>query len=146
MLFRSSQVAIERKTQANDQSKAQFSKGKNAVNPEDAYTADELTEELTRFMRTDTLGNNVIIVDDVSELSELEDIVRGKTNPDAFAWTRKGQAILIASRIPRGQGRALFLHEVGSHLGLQRLLPGRTFNQLVEQVKTWANKIGRAHV
>jgi hypothetical protein len=133
------QVAIERKTQSDNKSKAQFSKGKQAVNPEDAYTADELKEELTRFMRTDTLGNNVIIVDDVTELSDLKDITQGKTNPDAFAWTRDGQAILIASRIPRGQGRALFLHEVGSHLGLQRLLPGRTFNQLVAQVKTWAN-------
>jgi hypothetical protein len=132
-------AVTERKTQSQSKSKAQFSKGKQAVSPEDAYTADELTEELTRFMRTDTLGNNVIIVDDVTELSDLKDITQGKTNPDAFAWTRDGQAILIASRIPRGQGRALFLHEVGSHLGLQRLLPGRTFNQLVAQVKTWAN-------
>jgi len=133
-------AAPERKGQTADKTKPQFSKGKESVKPEDAYTAAELTKELSEFMRTDDLGNNVIVVDDVSKLTNLEDVATGLNNTDAVAWTRKGQAIIIANRIRLGRGKAVFLHEVGSHLGLEGLLPGRIFDKLVNQVKDWAAK------
>lgn len=133
-------AAPERKGQTADKAKPQFSKGKETVKPEDAYTADELTSELVQFMRTDDLGNNVIVVNDVSELTNLKDVATGLNNTDAVAWTRKGQAIIIANRIRLGRGKAVFLHEVGSHLGLEGLLPGRIFDKLVNQVKDWAAK------
>ena len=133
-------TAPERKGQTADKAKPQFSKGKEIVKPEDAYTAEELTKELSEFMRTDDLGNNVIVVNDVSELTDLKDVATGLNNTDAVAWTRKGQAIIIANRIRLGRGKAVFLHEVGSHLGLEGLLPGRIFDKLVNQVKDWAAK------
>lgn len=133
-------AAPERKGQTADKAKPQFSKGKETVKPEDAYTAEELTKELSEFMRTDDLGNNVIVVNDVSELTDLKDVATGLNNTDAVAWTRKGQAIIIANRIRLGRGKAVFLHEVGSHLGLEGLLPGRIFDKLVNQVKDWAAK------
>lgn len=133
-------AAPERKGQTADKAKPQFSKGKETVQPEDAYTAEELTKELSEFMRTDDLGNNVIVVNDISELTDLKDVATGLNNTDAVAWTRKGQAIIIANRIRLGRGKAVFLHEVGSHLGLEGLLPGRIFDKLVNQVKDWAAK------
>ena len=33
--------------------------------------------------------------------------------------------MLIANQIPAGQGRSIFLHGLGSHLGLQRMLTER---------------------
>lgn len=103
-----------------------------------AYTADELTADLKDFMRVDTLGKSVIIVDKPTDLEDLRDIAIGLTNVRSFGWTRDGKAVLIASRIRKGTGRAKFMHEVGSHLGMQRLLPPEMFNRLVDQVLTWA--------
>jgi hypothetical protein len=86
------------------------------------------------------LGRNVIIVDKPTDLEDLRDVVIGLANIRSFGWTRDGKAILIASRIQKGMGRAKFMHEVGSHLGIQRMLPSATFNRLVDQVLTWGGR------
>lgn len=54
------------------------------------------------------------------------------------AFVNHGKAYLIADNINPGEERAVFLHEVGSHLGLQRLLGPERFNRLVNQLKAWA--------
>jgi hypothetical protein len=98
-----------------------------------------LIAELKAFMRVDSLGRNVIIVDDVAELEDLRDQAVGWSNDRAFGWTRSGKAILIASRIQEGQGRAKFMHEVGSHLGLDQMLAEKDIVALASQISKWAD-------
>lgn len=121
------------------ESGTEFGKGEGdpAAGP---YTAKELEAELKAFMRVDSLGRNIIIVDKPIELDDMRDVVTGLTNARAFGWTRDGRAVLIASRISKGQGRAKFMHEVGSHLGMERLLPPQEFDRLVDQVISWAKR------
>lgn len=120
---------------AGKYSDLQFGKAARAANP---YTAKELQAELQSFMRAGTLGRRVTVVGDVSELQDLRDVVIGTTNESAFGWARNGNVVLIAGRIQRGTGRAKFMHEVGTHLGLENLLPQADYNRLTEQVVQWA--------
>ena len=113
-----------------------FSKGTAPTKP---YTAKSLIDELKAFMRVDALGRNIIVVDDVAELEDLRDQAIGWSNDRAFGWTRGGKAILIASRIQEGQGRAKFMHEVGSHLGLDRMLAEKDIVALASQIGKWAD-------
>lgn len=53
--------------------------------------------------------------------------------PDGTAW-------MIADNIAQGSELAVFLHEVGAHLGLQKLLGETNYNRLAMQVKNWAVK------
>jgi hypothetical protein len=107
---------------------------------EDPYTAEELKTELQDFMRVGSLDRTVIIVDKAMDLEDMRDVVIGLTNVTSFGWTRDGKAVLIASRIRKGTGRAKFMHEVGSHLGMQRLLPKTVFDGLVDQVIAWSQR------
>jgi len=115
---------------------AQFGKSTAPAKP---YTAKSLIAELKAFMRVDTLGRNVIIVDDVAELEDMRDQAIGWSNDKAFGWTRSGKAILVASRIQEGQGRAKFMHEVGGHLGLDRMLAEKDIVSLAGQISKWAD-------
>jgi len=113
-----------------------FGKGTAPAKP---YTAKSLIAELKAFMRVDALGRNVLIVDNVAELEDLRDQAIGWSNDKAFGWERNGKVILIASRIQEGQGRAKFMHEVGSHLGLDRMLAEKDIIALASQIGTWAD-------
>ena len=56
------------------------------------------------------------------------------------AFVNGGRAYLIAGNIPKGKGRAIFLHEVGSHLGLDNLLSEDQRGMLVAKIMEWADK------
>jgi hypothetical protein len=129
-------VTVKRKRTTVIPEDAKF--GKEEGHVENPYTADELKSELHEFMGTDSLGKNVIIVDTPDQLHDLRDVTIGTTTPDAFGWTRDGKAILVASRIEKGNARAAFLHEVGAHLGIERMLDGGTRDVLWEQLEAWA--------
>lgn len=131
-------IAVKRKRAYVKPEDAKFGKDDGRV--ENAYTADELRGELHDFMGTDSLGRNVIIVEHPSELADLRDATVGASNPTAFGWTRDGKAILIASRIEKGNAKAAFLHEVGAHLGIDRMLDPETHHRLAEQIGEWAGR------
>lgn len=112
-----------------------------ATNP---YTAKQLLKELKDFVRADIPGRKLLVVDDISELLTHPDravqvVGAGMAVKGAYGVASDGRAFLVANRIEQGQGRAKFMHEVGSHLGLEKLLPKATYNRLVKQVKVWAD-------
>ena len=108
----------------------------------DVHTADSLTEALKEFMRAKSLGSNVLIVDSEFELEgQNAEIAEDQS---AVAWTADGKAVLIADRIRKGKERGVFLHEVGAHLGFERLLDAASFKRLVDQVRAWADKPGNS--
>jgi hypothetical protein len=53
-------------------------------------------------------------------------------------FVHNGKAWLIADHIPEGEHRAVFLHEVGSHLGLEGSLHEREYQVLHDKVREWA--------
>lgn len=103
------------------------------------YDRDQLEDDLLTFMNADSLGRHVLIVDDASELTNAADM-EAAMDPSTRAWVRGNKAVLIANRIPAGQGRSIFLHELGSHLGLQRMLTEREFGALTGKIISWANR------
>ncbi len=112
-----------------------------AANP---YTAKQLLKELKAFIRADIPGRTLLVVDDISDLLAHPDravqvVGAGMAVKGAYGVASDGRAFLVANRIEQGQGRAKFMHEVGSHLGLEKLLPKATYAKLVKQVKAWAD-------
>lgn len=53
-------------------------------------------------------------------------------------FAMNGKVYLIAENIAPGRELAVFLHEVGVHLGMKNLLGQDNYDKLVEQIKTWA--------
>lgn len=56
------------------------------------------------------------------------------------AFVYGGRAYLIADNIVPGTERAVFMHEVGYHLGLQKILSSKDRAQLLEQIQKWKEK------
>jgi hypothetical protein len=113
-----------------------------AKNP---YTAKELLAELKDFIRADIPGRKLLVVDSIEDLLRSPDkMVRavgaGIALEGAYGVAVNGRAYLIANRIQKGAGRAKFMHEVGAHLGLEKLLPKAQYDKLTQQILTWARK------
>jgi hypothetical protein len=116
-----------------------FGKGAKVTNP---YTAKELLAELTKFLRTDTLGRKIWIVDRIDQLPSwmAAEVEAATKEGSPFGWANGEHAVLIASRIEKGQGRSKFIHEVGGHLGLDKLLPNKLHQRLVAQLRSWKTR------
>jgi hypothetical protein len=113
-----------------------------AKNP---YTAKELLAELKDFIRADIPGRKLLVVDSIEDLLRSPDkMVRAVgasiALEGAYGVAVNGRAYLIANRIQKGAGRAKFMHEVGAHLGLEKLLPKAQYDKLTQQILTWARK------
>jgi hypothetical protein len=87
-----------------------------------------------------TLNESRLVV--VESVEQLPADIRNHPKFDANSRgvVAGGKAYLIAGNIPKGMTRAVFLHEVGSHLGIQRLLNDAQFDKLVDSIVAWAGK------
>ncbi len=47
---------------------------------------------------------------------------------------------LVADSIPRGKELAVFLHELGVHVGMEKLLGPTNMAKLIKQVREWAGR------
>lgn len=119
--------------------------------PANPYTAKELTKELEDFIRSPINKGKLTIVDTVEDLLQSEDREAsnvGSTlelNGNApYGVATNGRAYLIADRINKGEGRAAFLHEVGSHLGLDNILTPKQYRDLTNQLFYWAAAEGNS--
>lgn len=126
--------------------KTKFGKAQN-INPDgtakDPYTAEKLSDELTAFVRTGSLGTRVVVVDSVDDLINSDDDTRHEVGRrikanGAFAAVHRHVAYMIADRINKGEGTAKFLHEVGAHLGMEGLLGEKRLTALSQQIRNWA--------
>lgn len=60
--------------------------------------------------------------------------------PTDQAFVVDDHAYFIAENIKPGSEQAVFLHEVGAHMGLEKTLTSAQFNTLADQIETWAQK------
>lgn len=104
-------------------------------------TVEQVTQAVKQFLRVDTLGRNVFVVDTLAELpadvqaSKLDGATQGVA---VFDGKGGRKVYLIASQIAPGKVKSVFMHEVGAHIGLEQLLNPTEFKALVGQIKAWA--------
>lgn len=110
-------------------------------------TVEAVTTAVKQFLRVDTLGRNVFVVQSLSDLPaglRQESKLDGATQGVAVFDGKGGRKVyLIASQIAPGKAKSVFMHEVGAHIGLEQLLNPAEFKALTGQIKTWA-KAGMA--
>lgn len=104
-------------------------------------TVAQVTAEVKKFLRVDSLGRNVFVVENLDGLptdvqkSKLD----GKTQGVAVFDGKGGRKVyLIANQIAPGKVKSVFLHEVGAHIGLEQLLSPVEFKALANQIRSWA--------
>ena len=120
---------------AAKEEKPQFSKGTEKGKKSNA--------KALRFELRDFIGaENLRRLEIYQSIDDIPVNIRAIVNPTAGdqGFILKNKAYLIADNIPEGAGRAVFMHEVGSHLGLQQMLTERQFDNLVDTVTSWATK------
>lgn len=69
---------------------------------------------------------------EVAQASEKGSKIKG--------FTSGGKVYLIAENIPAGKELGVFLHEVGVHLGMEKLIGKANMQWLASKVEEWANK------
>lgn len=84
-------------------------------------------------------GNRKITV--AQSADEL--IERGILNSNEARGTQgwvdaKGNAYFIAGNIPKGSELAVVLHEIGAHLGIEKMLTDKQYEALVKKIFDWA--------
>jgi hypothetical protein len=139
-MFPAQKKAVTRTVAAPAQSGMRFGVSGKVANP---YTAAQLKKELSEFIRADIADRKVMIVDSVEDLighpdRDVRVVGASLAVKGAFGVAANGRAYLVANRIEQGDGRAKFMHEVGSHLGLDKLLPKRVYDRLTQQIINWA--------
>jgi hypothetical protein len=103
-------------------------------------TVEDVREELQReFKDKKGFDNLVTVVQSEKELprrildhAEYGEAIRGVVY-DGRVW-------LVADNIPRGQELSVALHEVGAHVGFDRLMSQKERKKLSDQVRTWATE------
>jgi hypothetical protein len=106
--------------------------------PNPSTTADVRGELKSHFP---DLGR-VQIYDSVDALVKANPQYEGRVPSDArgFVDTAGEKAFLIAGNINQGQALSVLLHEVGSHIGLKKLLGDKQYNTFVNAVKSWEKR------
>jgi hypothetical protein len=100
-------------------------------------TAAEVEADLKDFMKSGSLGRNVTVVQDAGALPA--GVAKSVSVDDTTqAFVHNGHAYVIAGNIAKGNARAVFLHDVGGHLGLENMLTKNQHRMLVDMVKAWA--------
>jgi GNAT superfamily N-acetyltransferase len=105
-------------------------------------TPDSVRAELEPLRLKDKDGK-LQIVQSIDDLPE--DVRNGiaSESPDGArvqGVVLHGTAYLIADHIAPGDARAVLLHEVGSHLGLDEVLTGREMISLTQTIRSWADR------
>ena len=121
-------------------------------------TREEVTPGGPRFSRTaDTQGTTVeavrsainaiatpmgrrkiTIVQSADELVERGVLNSSQARGTQGYVTRKGYAYFIADNIRPGNELAVVLHEIGAHLGIEKLLTDKQYESLVKKIFDWA--------
>ena len=87
--------------------------------------------------------NKIMVVQSATDLpANLQRSMRdeGADPSRVQGFVFDGRAYLIADNIKPGAARSVFLHEVGSHLGLDELLSDGEMLRLVTKINSWAGK------
>jgi hypothetical protein len=121
--------------------KAQFSKTRRRRN---GVTVNSLRKTLKGFLGAENervVGIYQKIEDiDPTVRKEVEDATGGPITNNTQGFVYQNKAYLIADNIEPGTERAVIMHEIGSHLGLENMLSDQEFDTLVDQVIEWSGK------
>lgn len=117
-----------------EEGKAQYSTSSNASGTTTSAIQDVL-QELTG--KRD--HSNVTIYNSLDEVPENVQKSKGFSKT-AQAFVNGKKSYFIASNIEPGTERAVFLHEIGSHLGLEYILGDEQFSKLVEKIVQWGDR------
>ena len=136
------QTAGADRTVTGKEEKFLFGKAPEVTKP---YTAQQLLAEIKDFVRADIPGRKLQVFNSIedmlqSPLDDLRALAKVINDQSAYGVAVDGTAYLIANRIQQGRARSTFLHEVGAHLGLEKLLPNKLYNTLVDQLVEWGKK------
>ena len=82
----------------------------------------------------------VVVVQSQSELPAFIQASLEGDNVKPQGFVLGGRAFLIADNIKPGNARSVFLHEVGSHMGIENLLSAKEFGRLANKVVEWADR------
>lgn len=126
--------------------KRTIQKSQRGDSADDTYTKEDLEDDILSFVNAESLGRRVIIVDTAADLRRAlspelyaEFMAQELGEPgSAVAFAADGRAYMVADRIQIGEGRAVFMHEVGGHIGLERMLGKEQFARLARKVQDWA--------
>lgn len=84
------------------------------------------------------LRNKVEVISTESAAKErFGELLQDAKRPAAF--THGGRTYLIAENIARGHELAVFLHDIGVHLGMENLVGSANMEWLAKRVEEWAN-------
>jgi hypothetical protein len=124
---------------AKDEFTTRFSKRPGAK----GSNAATLRKSVVDFIGADNQRKLVVVqtVKDIDDTVVAE--IEKETGPivdGTQGFVHKGKAYLIASNIEPGTERAVFMHEVGSHLGLENILSEQQFDTLVDKILEWSQK------
>lgn len=87
------------------------------------------------FFSNSRFSSRVVVVQSATALPQnLQSAIDGNTQ----AFVQGGKVYMIADNIAEGKELAVFLHEVGVHLGMNGLIGQENLNRLAMQIKRWA--------
>jgi len=112
-----------------------------------AWAATELIKHLKEMFASDESFNEIVtIVDTVYDLEPtLRDEILAEVDPSwPGGFAEDGRAYLIANNIKKGTELSVFLHEVGGHLGMEKLIGTHNMEKMSAQIKKWASGSGSA--
>lgn len=119
---------------------AKFSKVKKA--PANAWVASKLNSTFKKILRTDEAFDRLVeVVDGVEELpAEVQAQIPEGAVVQGIAID--GRVYIVANNIEVGKELSVLMHELGVHLGMEKLLGEYNYKKLTEQVERWANGTG----
>ena len=111
-----------------------FDYSKNETNPTQGTRAYAL-EQVVRDLTGKDSNWKVRVFKTVAEASAA---LGREIDPKAKAFVTNGKAHFITDNIAPGSELAVFLHEVGAHLGMERILNSEQRTRLANKIKQWA--------
>ncbi len=103
-------------------------------------TTDEATLRATLASIAGTDNHRNVTVFATAQDAIAAGALKSENAKGAQAWVHKGRAYFVAENIKKGQELAVFLHEVGVHLGMEKAVGPANYAKLTDQIATWLAK------
>lgn len=85
------------------------------------------------------MGRRKVTVYQTADEAVQNGALNSKDATGTQGWVdAKGNAFFIAGNIPNGSELAVVLHEIGAHLGIEKLLTDKQYEALVKKIFDWA--------
>lgn len=103
-------------------------------------TTDEATLRATLASIAGTDNHRNVTVFATAQEAIAAGALKSENAKGAQAWVHKGRAYFVAENIKKGHELAVFLHEVGVHLGMEKAVGPANYAKLTDQIGSWLAK------